>query len=179
MSEPTSQELILDAARRLFAERGFSAVTIRQIAREAGLSPAMVIKVGISKEKLYESATPHKSDPLDREIPANQVGRALVKRIVERRHTDGVEPWVQAIFLAATSPNPTAARTETKDKYLNFLRPFLSQHPDTDERAQLIASALIGLAAGVRTLRFLPDVQHDEWIIETYGELVQRLFDGH
>ena len=44
MSQDSSRAVILAAGRRLFAERGYKAVTIRQVATEAGLSPAMVMK---------------------------------------------------------------------------------------------------------------------------------------
>ncbi len=40
MSERTTRDTILDAARPLFAERGFNGTTIRDIAEAAGVSPA-------------------------------------------------------------------------------------------------------------------------------------------
>ena len=40
MAKPSSRELILDTAERLFAEQGLDAVSLRAINAEAGLSPA-------------------------------------------------------------------------------------------------------------------------------------------
>ena len=46
-------EAILDAAEQLFSERGFTAVTVRDIAAEAGVSHALVHRYLGSKEQVY------------------------------------------------------------------------------------------------------------------------------
>jgi AcrR family transcriptional regulator len=55
----TSAALIRDAAMRLFAQRGTAAVTIRAIAREAGVSPSLVIHHYGSKESLKRAVDEH------------------------------------------------------------------------------------------------------------------------
>lgn len=49
----TSAESILDAAEHLFADRGFSAVTIKEIAQSAGVNAALLYYYHDSKETLY------------------------------------------------------------------------------------------------------------------------------
>src|SRR5260221_10730903 len=48
-----TRELIADAARRLFAERGFEAVTVAQIAEAANVSEVTVFNYFPSKESLF------------------------------------------------------------------------------------------------------------------------------
>ena len=61
---------ILDAAEKLFAERGYTAVSVRDIAAEAGVSHALVHRYLGSKEQVYRamlwvarprSVTPHRT----------------------------------------------------------------------------------------------------------------------
>src|SRR5438105_14137614 len=48
-----TRELIADTARRLFAERGFDAVPVSEIAREAEVSEATVFNYFPTKEDLF------------------------------------------------------------------------------------------------------------------------------
>src|SRR3981081_554741 len=48
-----TRELIADAARRLFADRGFDAVTVAQVARAANVSEVTVFNYFSTKEDLF------------------------------------------------------------------------------------------------------------------------------
>src|SRR5688500_8637965 len=48
-----SRDLILDAAERLFATKGFAAATIKQIAATAGVNSALLYYYFENKETLY------------------------------------------------------------------------------------------------------------------------------
>ena len=48
---------ICAAARRQFAERGFDRTTVRSVAAEAGVDPALVIHHFGSKQRLFLEAT--------------------------------------------------------------------------------------------------------------------------
>ena len=47
---------ILDAARAAFAARGYDAVSVRSVARDAGVDPALVHRFFGSKEQLFVAA---------------------------------------------------------------------------------------------------------------------------
>ena len=51
----STQDAILDAAERLFAEQGFTATTIKQIGKEAAVNSALLYYYYDSKETLYRA----------------------------------------------------------------------------------------------------------------------------
>ena len=55
MPDASTQDLILDAAERLFAKQGFTATTIKQIGNEAAVNPALLYYYYDSKETLYKA----------------------------------------------------------------------------------------------------------------------------
>jgi len=66
---PATRARIAEAATRLFLERGFDAVTVAEVAREAGVSAVTVFKHFPRKEDLY----------LDRDDDARELLRAAVR----------------------------------------------------------------------------------------------------
>ena len=50
-----TQDLILDAAERLFARQGYTATTIKQIGKEAAVNPALLYYYYENKETLYRA----------------------------------------------------------------------------------------------------------------------------
>ena len=55
LQQKMRRKQILDAAKRLFYEKGFSAATIEDIAQEAELSPAAIYLYFKNKDDLYAS----------------------------------------------------------------------------------------------------------------------------
>jgi len=172
-----SRDHVLEAARRLFAERGYPSVTIRQIASEAGLSPSMVMKVGGSKAKIYEDAAPLSLEPFDSSIPRSEIGQALAQRILLRREHDMSEPWVQAVFRTADAPDPRTARLEFHTWVHTYLTAWFAADEAIEYRVELLACLMLGLAVGLRTQRLLATVD-DTWIAEHYGRLMQDVIEG-
>lgn len=171
---PTTRQAIIDAATRLFSERGYSATTVRDIAEAAGYSPAMVIKTMGSKADLFAIASPNapnlEDDPQD-----EGVGYRLVRRIVSRRDSGESDPWAMASFLIQDSPDPDAARADTRRKYVAFVA---EQIGATDDplRAEYLVCALLGLANGLRVFGVLAD-EDAEAVIARYGAIAQAIID--
>lgn len=163
---------VLQVARRLFGERGYPAVTIREVAAQAGVSPALVMKIAGSKEQLYALATPAEPAPLLPDTPLEGMGELLVRRMLQRRDEDAAEPWLRAMYLLHDAPDRAAALADFRER-------FLGRFPLEGENvrhAEELACLMIGLAAGVRTFRMLdrgPD--EEEAVVREYGALVQRV----
>ncbi len=87
-SRPDRKLAILLAAEKLFAENGYHAVTIRQIAEEAGVPLALVGYYYGQKHELFEAIFEHWSPTIDERLIGLQVavdagGPELLRHIVE------------------------------------------------------------------------------------------------
>jgi AcrR family transcriptional regulator len=116
-----SHDAILRAASRLFGERGYRAVTVRDIAAEAGVSASLVMKLFLSKEKLYAAAQPEESLLAAPDVPTPELGRALVFRMLMRREHGMHEPWASIPLAVLESPDPGAARADIRERYLDAI----------------------------------------------------------
>jgi AcrR family transcriptional regulator len=67
---PDTRAEILDAARALFAERGFAGTSIRGIAADAGVDPALVHHYFGTKDDLFVASLQLPVDPRERLAPA-------------------------------------------------------------------------------------------------------------
>src|SRR5215471_14098787 len=75
---------ILKAAQELFAEQGYERATVRDIAAQASIDPAMVIRYFGSKEGLFARATAFDLRLSDlTAIAKRDVGRTLIGHFLE------------------------------------------------------------------------------------------------
>lgn len=133
------------AARKLFAERGFEAASVRAIAAEAGVDPALVIRHSGSKEALFLRT-------LDTSVgvgavlegPLESVGRRLVAYFL-----DADRPVVRQRYVAlAQAAHRDQVREEmvrhTAETYVARLAPRMDgEHREV--RAALAVAQLNGL----------------------------------
>jgi AcrR family transcriptional regulator len=174
VTAPETRERVLRVARRLFGERGYAAVTIREVAAGAGVSPAMVMKIAGSKEQLHALARPAEPAPLLPDTPLEGMGELLVRRMLTRRDEEAAEPWLRALYLLVEAPDPEAARTEFRDR---FLRRFPTDG-EGRRHADEVACLMLGLAAGVRAFRLLdPGSTDAQAVVREYGALLQQVLD--
>lgn len=67
------RELVLDAARTVFAEKGLEGASIREIARQAGYTPGAIYSYFDSKEAVYAALLAESLDRLQAEVDAAPV----------------------------------------------------------------------------------------------------------
>jgi AcrR family transcriptional regulator len=176
---------ILDAARNAFAARGYDAVSVRAVAREAGVDPALVHRFFGSKEQLFVAALelPVAPGALVAALLAGGV-EGVGERLVRTLLTLWDSPGGFAPFLALVrgAVDNEAAAT--------MLREFVTREvlgriasvaaPDRPElRASLAGSQVVGLAMARYIVRVPPLAGADrEEIVAAVGPTVQRYLTG-
>jgi AcrR family transcriptional regulator len=111
--ENRTREAIAAAAAALFAERGFDRTSVRAIAREAGVDPALVTHYFGSKQRLFVevSRLPIEPEALVAQVvegPRRQVGLRLATLVLGVLETPEGRERMTALVRAATS-EPAAA----------------------------------------------------------------------
>jgi AcrR family transcriptional regulator len=161
-------EAIRAAARRQFSELGFDRATIRSIAAEAGVDPALVIHHFGSKQRLFVEAVqlPFPPEQLITQLatgPRSQVGERAVRFILSVLADDDARArWLGLIRSAVTEPEATRVFREILTT--RIFRP-LAEQLGMDEaplRASLAGSQIIGLVMARHIVLVEPLASLDE-----------------
>jgi AcrR family transcriptional regulator len=157
-----SREDILEAARRLFADKGFDATSVRAISREAGVDPALVHHFFGSKEEVFNAALADvvKPEEIFAEVLAGDqhaVGERLVHKFLAIWEHEASRGALLAILRSAVS-HPHSAELLGRFMAGSVLRHIAeSVDPeDAEIRGSLVSSQLIGLALLRYVLRTEP-----------------------
>jgi len=165
---------ILAAARRLFADRGYEATTVRDVAMAASIDPAMVIRYFGSKDGLFAQAADFELGLPDlTKIDRRRIGRTLVRHFLAIWQDEG---GGLATLLRSASSNQYAAQT-MRDLFASQVKPALSPicGADAPQRAGLVGAQMLGLAL-CRFILKLPPVatMSDDQIVAWIGPTIQR-----
>jgi AcrR family transcriptional regulator len=183
--ESSTRDEILDAARRLFSERGYQGATMRAIAAEAGVDAALIVHFFGSKAGLLAEAVEWPFDP-EVEMPKllvdgrRHVGRHLAALFVRTWDDEGTRHPV-LILLRAATVEPQAAEMLSEFMGKRIYRPLMEQldvdHPEL--RSDLVVSQLVGLGL-VRYLQPLEPLASatPEHIIDWIAPTLQRYLTG-
>lgn len=102
-----ARAVIRDEALRLFASRGADAVSVRQIAEAAGVSPGLVIHHFGSKAALREAVDAHVVgifDALLSDVGGSELSQSLVEAVLRRLPADSPVPSYLRRLLLSGSP---------------------------------------------------------------------------
>lgn len=173
-SSDETKAVILAAARERFRVAGFQGATIRAIAADAGIDPAMVMRYYGSKDKLFAAAA-----EFDLRLPdftntdRTQVGRSLVRHFLERWEGDDA----LVILLRSSATNGDAA-LRMQEIFETQIRPLAAGFVPAEQsavRAGLIATQILGMALCRFVLRLPPVAEMSrEEIVEWLGPTIQR-----
>jgi AcrR family transcriptional regulator len=181
-----TRQTILDVARDEFAQRGFDAATVRQIARRAGVDPAMIAHHFGSKQQLFLAALEVPFDPAAEiaevvEGPREELAGRLLGRLL-RVWDSPLGAGALAVVRTAVQREDTAALI--RDLALSrALRPLMATMDGTPEerlwRANLAASQIIGLIFTRYVVRLEPlaSATHAD-VVASIAPTLQRYLTG-
>jgi AcrR family transcriptional regulator len=150
---------ILRAARERFAAEGYERTTIRAVASDAGIDPAMVMRYFGSKAQLFDAALAIDLRLPDvTGIPPEDLPPILVRHFVDRWESDPSDDALLVLLRSAVTNEHAAARMH--QIFAEQVAPALASVLGADvaaRRAGLISAQLLGLAL-TRYLIRLPAV---------------------
>jgi len=184
---------ILDAARRQFGSHGYDSATIRGIAADAGVDPALVHHFYGTKERLFAAAMELPVIPSELITAALaeggrtagvSTGEHLIRSALTLWESSGLLDAFQGLLRSAVTSEQAAAMLR---EFLTevILGPVASIAGETDPdsapfRASLVATQMLGLAMARYVLRFGPVVAatQDE-LVAAIGPVIDRYLSGN
>jgi AcrR family transcriptional regulator len=177
-----AREAILDAARKHFASRGFEGATMRGIAREADVDPALVSYYFGSKSALFVESLRLPVNPRDAIAAVlaegtDGLGTRLVTRFLQVWDNPATGEPIVGVLRSASS-QPELLRAFVEQQILPRLAPAIGG-PDAELRATAVATQMLGLALARYVLRVEPIASAPpEAVVALIGPTVQRYVDG-
>ena len=177
-----SREKILAVARARFAEDGYDGATLRGIAAEARVDPALVLHYFGSKEHLFVAALEFPIDPADA-VPLllaagpDGLGERMVTFFLAAWDAPEGRPFVGLLRSIATNDQAAAMMREFIAREV-IGRVAASLDLDQPElRAALAGSQLVGLALLRYVIRLEPLASADPAVLaRLVGPAIQRYF---
>jgi len=177
---------VLAAARTAFAERGYDGASIRVIAADAGVDPALVHHYFGSKDKLFLAAVQAPVDPeeLLPEVLAGgtaDLGANVVRLLL--RVWDGPARKAGLALVRSAVSNEWTARLLREFLVAKVLRRVVGTlglpEAEGEARGSLVASQLIGVVMARYVLQLEPLASASpEELVAAVGPTVQRYLTG-
>jgi AcrR family transcriptional regulator len=175
----------MEAARRQFAQHGYDRATIRGIATDAGVDPALVHHFYGTKEKLFVAAMRFPvvpSEVLPRVLSAapDRLGEAVVRTVLQAWESRETKAQAVALLRSAVTNERAAAmlREFVTSSILGIIARVAPQK-DGAYRASLVASQIVGLGIARYVIGLQPLVAASAGdIVAAIGPTVQRYLTG-
>lgn len=172
---------ILQAARSAFAARGYDAISIRAVAREADVDPALVHRFFGSKEGLFVAAMELPASP-SQLVPAllaegpEGLGERIVHTLLTLNDNSGHAAPFLALLRGAVSHERAATMLREFITTEVLSRIAIAAAPDQPElRAALAGSQILGLAMARYVVRIPQAAGADaSYLAACVGPTIQR-----
>lgn len=174
-----TRETILEAAAKRFAAESFDDVTLRDVAGDAGVDAAMVVRYFGSKEDLFAAALDCCDDEEWLEEPRETFGARMAHELVHGGEKDDGLRHLQIMLRSVSSAKAQEiVQRVAADQFYGPLSVFIGG-PDGAVRARLVAALMMGmdlnrdLAGGLK----LSAAECDR-LRERLAALLQQIVDG-
>lgn len=155
-----TRQLIFESATRLFAERGFDAVTVAEVARSADVSEVTVFNHFATKEDLFFGGMEFFEENLLEAVRQREPGESAVaafrRRVLDSSGRLAAEENAEAIatapVLISASPALQAREREIVARYTELLARLIAEETgvDAEDAEPLgVASGLMGAHRGL------------------------------
>lgn len=175
---------ILEAARTRFASAGFANTSIRAVAADAEVDPALVHHYFGTKQQLFAAVV---ALPIDPEValravdtaPVEQLGDTLVRAVVTVWDS-AAGPGVVAMVRSMLAGEPNLVRSFLLEVVLERVRARITT--DTDDgraRMALVAAQMMGLLITRKVIELEPIASMPlDSVVAAVGPSVQRYLTG-
>ena len=183
-----TRDRILASARELFSRNGIDNTSIRAIASDAGVDPALVHHYFGTKTQLFAAAIHIPIDPMTilgpiREVPVDQIGRLLPSLLLPLYDSElgkGFIATLRSVIAGSNVADISMLRSFLQEVITAEVGRRVDDPPGSGPvRAQFVASQLLGIVMAryileLEPFRSLPVQQ----IIDTVAPNLQRYLTG-
>ncbi|WP_285295624.1 TetR family transcriptional regulator [Aureimonas altamirensis] len=171
-----TRERLIAAARMMFSRQGFERTTVREIAGEAGVNPALINRYFGGKEQLFAEAVSIDLDFPDlSRVKRDRVGRTLVAHFFARWEGSDENDLLRVLIRTAATNGEAAARIRAiLTEQVTAMVADVAGPDRARERACLIATQILGLAYARNVLGLSNEDVAPETALGMIGDTIQR-----
>lgn len=180
-----TRERILASARNLFARNGIDKTSIRAIAKDAGVDPALVHHYYGTKTQLFAAAIHIPIDPMQvigplREVPVEQLGSVLPSILLSLWDSEMGKGFIAELRSLLAGNDVTLIRSFLQEVITAEVGSRVDNPPGSGKiRVQFVASQLVGVVMARYILELDPFKSLPvEQIAETIAPNLQRYLTG-
>jgi AcrR family transcriptional regulator len=180
-----ARERILESARNLFACNGIDKTSIRAIAKDVGVDPALVHHYFGTKTQLFAAAIHIPIDPMQvirplREVPIEQIGYRLPSILLPLWDSEMGKGFIATLRSLLAGSEVSLIRTFLQDVIVHEVGSRVDSPPGSGRiRVQFVASQLVGVVMARYILELEPFKSLPvEQIAETIAPNLQRYLTG-
>ena len=180
-----TRERILTSARELFARNGIDKTSIRAIAADADVDPALVHHYYGTKTELFAAAIHIPIDPMQiigplQQIPVEEIGHKLPRLLLPLWDSEMGKGFIATLRSILAGNDPSLVRSFLQEVIAKEVGSRVDNPPGSGPvRVQFVASQLVGVVMARYILELDPFKSLPvEQIAETIGPNLQRYLTG-